>query len=195
MTDIVKFLKETYGDCRRNGLDKLAVSHTADVAGLARVDDLNDAARRRVITRVCLLHDVVEEKKCTLEDLVARFDLSEEEQHLLDLLNRGEYSEGCYWRRIFRSADALRVKLADRVANLKDLIAWIRSDGYLTCKSGGQSAKYLREDSLVRELFEEMPPAYRTKEEDRAAIRCLKSQMDELVDELRILCCRYDMQS
>ncbi len=59
--------------------------------------------------------------------IASLFSLDEQESHLLALLSRNvpDVAGREYWTRIIDSEDALIVKLADRLANLLDLIAWV----------------------------------------------------------------------
>lgn len=87
--------------------------------------------------------------------IASLFSLDEQESHLLALLSRNvpDVAGREYWTRIIDSEDALIVKLADRLANLLDLIAWVDRGGGFTDKAALQAEKYFREYEQFVPLF------------------------------------------
>ena len=145
--------------------------------------------------RVCLLHDVVEDcDRYTLGDLGSRFDLTEEEQEALALLDRHRHDDNAYWEQIFRNPLALRAKVADRIANLVDLIAWIENDGRLLCGAHRQAEKYLQEDGQVALLFDQHFPAEPAPGEDHevGSLQYLRDSMANLTEKLKNTMRRYE---
>ncbi len=188
MNRLAEFLTCFYGSKTRKGLNKLALCHPTHVAGLARLGDIHCLDRRLALLRVCLLHDVVEDcDRYTLADLACRFDLTEEEQEALRLLDRHRHDDCAYWEQIFRHPLALRAKVADRIANLTDLIAWIESDGRLVCGARRQAEKYLRENEQVAPLFERHVPAEPAPGDDDEirGLQCMRDSMDHLTETLK----------
>ena len=177
-SSLEEFVRKVYGDCRRKGLAKAEVEHPWDVARFAHLDEIEEPFRRSSLYRVCLLHDVIEDhQEYTLSNLASRFHLSERERHILCLLDRKDRDNTAYWRGIFSNTDAVRVKLADRVANLRDLIAWMKAGGAQCPRCLEQARRYLEANSIISALCDEMQPHPGTGGD---VIGRLRAEVDEL---------------
>lgn len=156
---IFQLLRDVYGTERRKGLFKFAYEHPHDVVQYSFLEMLGDPPRAARLLRVALLHDVVEDG-LELGDVAAEIDLDEEEVRLLAILSRnvGHPDGSEYWEGIFSTQDAVIVKLADRIANLRDLIAWVRMEEGFSSESLPIFEKYRTEYELISSLLRQKYP-------------------------------------
>lgn len=132
----------------RLGLDKPKIQHFYDTVKYLYLDELNDdelyelqldiicnwketidpTTFRNSLKKVALLHDILEDTDTTIEELRA-IGITDKEIELISLLTRSpDKPKDVYWKEIFRSPEALTLKLADRISNMKDIISWIKID-------------------------------------------------------------------
>jgi hypothetical protein len=132
----------------RLGLDKPKIQHFYDTVKYLYLDELNDdelyelqldiicnwketidpTTFRNSLKKVALLHDILEDTDTTIEELRA-IGITDKEIELISLLTRSpDKPKDVYWKEIFRSPEALTIKLADRISNMKDIISWIKID-------------------------------------------------------------------
>ena len=107
---------------------------------------------------VALLHDVVEDyahQGYTLEKVQALVGLGPKETRLLNLVTRKKGQEDGYLHGIFAVEDAAIVKLADRIANCRDLIRWVRKEQGFTERARKIYEKYRRENQVIFALVQE----------------------------------------
>ncbi len=121
-------VREVYGTKRRKGLNKLAYQHPSDVLDNVYFELIGDMRRSASPFRICLLHDVLDEGDLTADELQSALDLSDHQIECLKLLARNVENEdgSTYLEGILANEDALIVKLADWVADLADLVLWVR---------------------------------------------------------------------
>ena len=132
----------------RLGLDKPKIQHFYDTVKYLYLDELNDdelyelqldiicnwketidpTTFRNSLKKVALLHEILEDTDTTIEELRA-IGITDKEIELISLLTRSpDKPKDVYWKEIFRSPEALTIKLADRISNMKDIISWIKID-------------------------------------------------------------------
>lgn len=140
-------------DNKRKGLNKISYQHPLDVVNNSYIKFLNDADRSAKIYKCCLLHDVLEDTDYTSEQLKEMLDVYDDEIEIIELLSRNiENKDGSdYIEGIVANEDALIVKLADRIANMKDLIIWVKKDG-MTEESKKLAEKYFNETQELLDL-------------------------------------------
>ena len=64
----------------------------------------------------------------TLERVQSMVGLGPKETQLLDLITRKEGEENGYLKNLFALEDGVIIKLADGIANLKDLLNWVEKE-------------------------------------------------------------------
>lgn len=132
----------------RLGLDKPKIQHFYDTVKYLYLDELNDdelyelqldiicnwketidpTTFRNSLKKVALLHDILEDTDTTIEEL-KEMGITDTEIALISILTRSpDKPTDIYWKEIFRSPEALTIKLADRISNMKDIISWIKID-------------------------------------------------------------------
>jgi hypothetical protein len=132
----------------RLGLDKPKIQHFYDTVKYLYLDELNDdelyelqldiicnwketidpTTFRNSLKKVALLHDILEDTDTTIEELRA-IGITDKEIELISLLTRSpDKPKDVYWKEIFRSPEALTIKLADRISNMNDILSWIKID-------------------------------------------------------------------
>ena len=132
----------------RLGLDKPKIQHFYDTVKYLYLDELNDdelyelqldiicnwketidpTTFRNSLKKVALLHDILEDTDTTIEELRA-IGITDKEIELISLLTRSpDKPKDVYWKEIFRSPEALTLKLADRISNMNDILSWIKID-------------------------------------------------------------------
>lgn len=147
-----QLVEELYRGKRRKGIDKDAVEHLHDVVEFCFLDQERDNIRTMHLLNAALLHDVVEDfaqDSYTLEHVQALIGLSTEETRLLDLLTRKKGQEEKYLPGICAEEDAVRIKLADRIANCRDLAAWVTKDRCFCEEARGIHENYKRENAAI----------------------------------------------
>lgn len=132
----------------RLGLDKPKIQHFYDTVKYLYLDELNDdelyelqldiicnwketidpTTFRNSLKKVALLHDILEDTDTTIEEL-KEMGITDTEIALISILTRSpDKPTDIYWKEIFRSPEALTIKLADRISNMEDLISWMNID-------------------------------------------------------------------
>lgn len=132
----------------RLGLDKPKIQHFYDTVKYLYLDELNDdelyelqldiicnwketidpTTFRNSLKKVALLHDILEDTDTTIEEL-KEMGITDTEIALISILTRSpDKPTDIYWKEIFRSPEALTIKLADRISNMKDILSWIKID-------------------------------------------------------------------
>lgn len=132
----------------RLGLDKPKIQHFYDTVKYLYLDELNNdelyelqldiicnwketidpTTFRNSLKKVALLHDILEDTDTTIEELRA-IGITDKEIELISLLTRSpDKPKDVYWKEIFRSPEALTLKLADRISNMNDILSWIKID-------------------------------------------------------------------
>jgi (p)ppGpp synthase/HD superfamily hydrolase len=157
-TTALKLIKDLYGTERREGLDKLSSDHPLDVVDYCFLNLQTDNIRIMRLLNVALLHDVVEDyahQGYTLEKVQALVGLGPKETRLLNLVTRKKGQEDGYLHGIFAVEDAAIVKLADRIANCRDLIRWVRKEQGFTERARKIYEKYRRENQVIFALVQE----------------------------------------
>lgn len=154
---LATFLREFYGNGRRKGLQKLNLSHPLDVLEFADIEGIEDVELCLLVYRTSLLHDIVEDSHWTAEDLREMFGLDEKEADVLNLLSRNVMNKdgSSYLEGIMGNPGAVIVKLADRIANISDLMLWISSVRGFTETSLRMTEKYLKEHEELLRLFKD----------------------------------------
>jgi len=122
----------------------------------ARLDEIDDPNTQLMVKKACLLHDVPEDYSYSVNDLADVLGLNDQEMILLDLLDRKSRSENAYWMGILKNPVALRIKLADRIANLHDLRRWIVTGGQDDPRARNIYSKYCREKVFIQRKFDKM---------------------------------------
>jgi len=151
-------LRKVYGTKLRKGVAKLAYEHPKDVLDNCYIQllEMRDGA---CVFRLALLHDVLEDGDMTAEELQEALDLPEEHLELLKLLARNYVPEGeDYLERTVSDSRAAVVKLADGIANLQDLIQWVREEKGFTAHASATAQKYMQETPQLIRLVEERYP-------------------------------------
>lgn len=187
LQQILLLLRDLYGRELRKGIYKLAYEHSNDVVHYSFLELVHDSQRALRLVRVGLLHDVVEDF-LDLNDLKSRLDLDHEETTLLSILSRNVgHPEGLdYWEGILSSEDALIIKLGDRIANLLDLIEWVRIEEGFNSESLPLYHKYAGEYADLSPLLEDRHP-----EEKRTGGHPLDFQLPLLQALMDILAALY----
>lgn len=156
---VAEFLQNMYGNSKRKGLGKMAYEHPIDVVANSYLDCIAEDSRKSRLFKCCLLHDALEDSGYNVEQLFDMLNISVEEMEILKLLSRNiENEDGTgYIEGILNNSDALIVKLADRIANMKDLICWLKSD---KCSEDAIriSEKYIKENKSILDGMEGMYP-------------------------------------
>ncbi|NMB02715.1 MAG: hypothetical protein GX971_14550 [Firmicutes bacterium] len=155
-TNALDLVEKLYGAKRREGLDKYSCAHPLDVVDYCFLNLQQDNIRIIRLLNVAILHDVVEDYSkdgYTLERVRSMVGLGPKETYLLDLMTRKEGQENDYLRNIFSVEDAAIVKLADRIANCKDLIVWVRKEQGFTPRAREIYEKYMKEHNEIKELL------------------------------------------
>ncbi len=154
---LATFLREFYGKGRRKGLQKFNLSHPLDVLEFADIEGIEDVEFCVLVYRTSLLHDIVEDSHWTAEDLREMFGLDEKEVDVLNLLSRNVINKdgSSYLEGIMGNPGAVIVKLADRIANISDLMLWISSVRGFTETSLRMTEKYLKEHEELLRLFKD----------------------------------------
>ena len=127
----MELVEKLYGTQRREGLEKFSVQHPKDVVDYCFLHLQKDNIRIIRLLNVAILHDVVEDyaqEGYTVERVQAMVGLGPKETKLLDLIARKQDPEYAYLRDLFAIEDGVIVKLADRIANLKDLQKWVEKE-------------------------------------------------------------------
>lgn len=180
------FLEEVYGKDLRKGLDKLSLSHPFDVVDNARIEEIDDIKRSLKVMRGGFLHDVLEDYDISESELQNRLNIKEDELDLLRRMSRNNKNNDEYWDGIFEDRDTLRVKLADRISNLKDLKNWIRSRKGFTKDSLSIYKKYKKESRIINRKFEE---DFNKKEyvgdREVSSLWQMKVEMNNILDEIK----------
>ena len=161
-TTALKLIKDLYGTERREGLDKLSSDHPLDVVDYCFLNLQTDNIRIMRLLNVALLHDVVEDyahQGYTLEKVQALVGLGPKETRLLNLVTRKKGQEDGYLHGIFAVEDAAIVKLADRIANCRDLIRWVRKSRasertgrFMRSTAGNRDLALVQENSRTRKI-------------------------------------------
>ncbi len=164
---LLEFLHQHYDGKKRKGIDKMALSHAHDVLKNSIIKEIDDIGRSAKVYKISLLHDVLEESEMTPEQIFEALELDEEEQGLLVLLSRNiENPDGSsYIDGIMKDKDAIIIKFADRISNIKDLILWVESDRGFTTTSLKLAERYLKETKEMMDLYLEKYPDGLTNEE------------------------------
>lgn len=188
-TTALKLVKELYGDSKRKGIDKLSVDHVRDVVEYCFLHLERDNLRVMRLLNVALLHDVVEDYSqagYTLERVQDLVGLGPQETVLLDLVTRKKGQEESYLPSIFANEEAARVKIADRIANCRDLIAWVKKEQGFAPAAELIYQKYRRENAIILALLEQNYPVQLNDGDHPLThqVRELKGAMNEL-EELR----------
>ncbi len=130
-TNAMDLVEKLYGTTLREGLDKYSVEHPRDVVNYCFLHLQKDNIRIVRLLNVAILHDVVEDYAkdgYTVEQVQSLVGLGPEETELLDLVTRKEGQEYRYLQDLFAMEDGAILKLADRIANLKDLQEWVEKE-------------------------------------------------------------------
>ena len=154
----LQLVKDLYGTQRREGLDKFSSEHSLDVVTYCFLHLERDNLRAMRILNVAILHDVVEDfsqEGYTLEKVQSVVGLGQKETRLLNLLTRKKGQEAEYLQLLFQDEDAARIKLADRIANCRDLAAWVQGTQGFPPRARRIYEKYKRENAVILELIQE----------------------------------------
>ncbi|MCK9526416.1 MAG: hypothetical protein M0R49_10905 [Limnochordia bacterium] len=137
-TNAMDLVEKLYGTTRREGLEKYSIQHPRDVVDYCFLNLQKDNIRIIRLLNVAILHDVVEDyvqDGYTVERVQSMVGLGPNETRLLDLITRKEGQEYAYLPNLFAMEDGAIVKLADRIANLKDLQKWVEKEQGFTERS------------------------------------------------------------
>lgn len=151
-------VEKLYGTTRREGLDKYSVEHPLDVVDYCFLNLQVDNIRIVRLLNVAILHDVVEDYSkdgYTLERVKSMVGLGPKETQLLDLMTRKEGQENEYLPNLFATEDGAILKLADRIANLKDLRKWVEKEQGFTGRASDIFEKYRYETVEILHLTQE----------------------------------------
>lgn len=155
-TTAMELVEKLYGTKRREGLDKFSVEHPLDVVNYCFLHLQQDNIRIIRLLNVAILHDVVEDYAhagYTLERVRSMVGLGPKETRLLDLITRKKGEENGYLENLFALEDGAIVKLADRIANLKDLQKWVEREQGFTERAAAIFAKYRGENEEILKLI------------------------------------------
>ncbi len=144
-TNAMELVEKLYGTTLREGLDKYSVKHPLDVVDYCFLNLQKDNIRIIRLLNVAILHDVVEDYSrdgYTVERVQSMVGLGPKETKLLDLITRKEGQENAYLRNLFALEDGAILKLADRIANLKDLRKWVEKEQGFTERAAEIFKKY-----------------------------------------------------
>ena len=144
-TNARDLVEKLYGTTRREGLDKYSVKHPLDVVDYCFLNLQEDNIRIMRLLNVAILHDVAEDYSrdgYTVERVQSMVGLSPKETKLLDLITRKEGQENEYLENLFAMEDGAILKLADRIANLKDLRKWVEKEQHFTERAADIFKKY-----------------------------------------------------
>lgn len=147
-TNAMDLVEKLYGTKRREGLDKYSVQHPLDVVDYCFLNLQQDNIRIIRLLNVAILHDVVEDYSkdgYTLERVRSMVGLGPKETKLLDLITRKQGQEDRYLPELFAMEDGAILKLADRIANLKDLRKWVEKEQGFTERASDIFKKYRHE--------------------------------------------------
>ena len=154
-TSIYKFLKDIYGDKRRKGIIKPAKQHPFDVADNIDYDSVDSQKRRVALYRKALLHDAIEDSQMSFDELKELLGLDDGVVASIKRLTRQKViSSDEYIGGIFEDEDAVIVKLADRIANSRDLILWMENVGGVNTAIIRIVDKYTKENEIIFKLLE-----------------------------------------
>lgn len=158
--NFVRFVMKAYGKQKRKGISKPAYVHALDVVSNAELGDIDDVERSTRIYRVGMLHDMLEDNHIKPEKLAEMLDLDEQELSLLKLVSRNFDNEDntSYIEGIVNNEDAVVIKFADRIANIKDLLLWIREEKGFNISSLKMATKYMGETEEMLELVDKRYP-------------------------------------
>ncbi len=184
-TNAMELVEKLYGTKRREGLEKLSVEHPLDVVDYCFLDLQQDNIRIIRLLNVAILHDVVEDYSkdgYTLEQVRSMVGLGPKETKLLDLITRKEGQERDYLQDLFAVEDGAILKLADRIANLKDLRKWVEKEQGFTERASELFRKFQYE---TKEMLELARKNYREQMEDpnhpiSRQVRILQEDLAEL---------------
>lgn len=154
-TSAMELVEKLYGTTRREGLDKYNIEHPRDVVDYCFLNMQKDNIRIIRLLNVAILHDVVEdysEQGFTLERVRSMVGLGPKETQLLDLITRKEGQEYGYLEDLFAMEDGAILKLADRIANLKDLQKWVEKEQGFTERAQNIFEKYRYETLAMLDL-------------------------------------------
>jgi len=154
-TNAMELVEKLYGTKRREGLEKYSVQHPRDVVDYCFLHLQKDNIRIIRLLNVAILHDVVEDyaqEGYTVERVQSLVGLGPKEARLLDLIARKEDPEYAYLRDLFAIEDGVIVKLADRIANLKDLQKWVDKEQGFTERALHLFEKYRYETVAMLDL-------------------------------------------
>lgn len=156
-TPILKFVQDMYGIKMRKGINKLHYEHFLDVLQNSHLDCISSQERQASLFKVCLLHDILEDfDEYSPKDLYKMLDISKRDIEILLKLSRN-YSNEDYIIKMFGDEDAVIVKMADRISNMYDLIAWIEKRGF-NYNNTKITKKYLKENkSMLDNLKSKYP--------------------------------------
>jgi uncharacterized protein (UPF0335 family) len=128
---VLGFVKGVYGNKKRKGLDKPDIMHTVDVIDNSYLDKVDDIKRSTKLYKAGLLQDTIDISGVSPKDLQKRLGLNDDLMETLKRLSETtpnkdgtSYTEG-----ILKDEDALIIKLASRISNIRDLINWIHNEG------------------------------------------------------------------
>lgn len=154
-TNAMDLVEKLYGTTRRKGLDKYSVEHPRDVVDYCFLHLEKDNIRIIRLLNVAILHDVVEDYSkdgYTVERVQSMVGLGPKETKLLDLITRKEGQEYGYLQNLFAIEDGAILKLADRIANLKDLQKWVEKEQGFTGRALDIFRKYRYETLAMLDL-------------------------------------------
>lgn len=156
---ILRFVQDAYGMKMRKGINKLHYHHFLDVIDNSHLDCISSQVRQGSLFKVCLLHDILEDfDEYTPKDLYKMLDISKRDMELLVMLSRN-YSDEDYIIKMFKDEDVVIVKMADRISNMYDLIAWIERRGFVD-GNVKITKKYLKENKKMLDNLESKYPNF-----------------------------------
>lgn len=155
-TNFLKLARDAYGTSMRKGLDKFAFSHCIDVLDACELEHIDGVARSALIYTSAILHDILEDFPITPERLQIKLSLTDQEINLLKLLSRNYHTDpnSSYIESVMKNDNAAIIKCADRIANIKDLILWVRNERGFTESASFTAKKYIRETNQMLDLLE-----------------------------------------
>lgn len=183
---VLCLLKQVYGAHTRKGISKLACQHPADVLENSFLEYLESNDKKARIYKCCLLHDILEDSQYSEEDLYEMINIEQDEMNLLKLLSKKIPNEDGtdYLEGILQNEEALIIKLADRIANLKDLTRWIMLAG-LRPELVEIIQQYITKNQETYQRIQEKYPQYLEKEKDpKHPFHYQLPQIKELMDRL-----------
>lgn len=162
---LTKLLRERYGTKTRKGMNKLEYGHVADVVDYTYIEKLDDVGRSLRLYKGALLHDALEDGIVTEKEMKELLGADNKLIELVKLLSRNHKNRNSvgYIAGILGNEDAIIVKLADRIANMKDLNNWIENEEGFTESSLRLADKYVEENrELVSKIRNIYPNALKT---------------------------------